>query len=60
MLESRIIEGEEGLRQYHGITHDLNTSDGQHVCFVILLKDLIMKLNSDPNFEELQESYEQS
>ena len=59
MIESRIIDGEEGLRQYHGITHDLKTSDGQHVCFVILLKDLIMKLNSDPRFDELQESYEQ-
>ena len=60
MLESRIIDGEEVMRQYHGITHDLYTSDGQHVCFVILLKDLIMKLNADPNFVELQESYEQT
>ena len=58
-LNSRLLDGEEGLRQYHGVTHDLFTSDGQHVCFVILLKDLIMKLNSDPGFVELQESYEQ-
>ena len=58
-LYSRLIDGEEGMRQYHGITHDLYTSDGQHVCFVILLKDLIMKLNNDERFEELQESYEQ-
>lgn len=59
VLYSRLLDGEEGMRQYHGITHDLCNSDGQHVCFVILLKDLIMKLNSDEKFEELQESYEQ-
>ena len=59
-LNSRLLDGEEGLRQYHGVTHDLITSDNQHVCFVILLKDLIMKLNSDPGFVELQESYEQT
>ncbi len=58
-LGSRLLDGEESLRQYHGVTHDLFTSDGQHVCFVILLKDLIMKLNSDAGFVELQESYEQ-
>ena len=59
VLCSRLLDGEEERRQYHGITHDLCDSEGQHVCFVILLKDLIMKLNADERFEELQESYEQ-
>ena len=59
VLCSRLLDGEEGMRQYHGITHDLCDSEGQHVCFVILLKDLIMKLNEEEGFEELQESYEQ-
>ncbi len=60
MIESLLINGNESLRQYHGVTHrlrDANTSEV--ICDLILLKDLILYLNKDPKFEELQESYEE-
>ncbi len=58
LLRSYLLSGDESMRQYHGITHDLQTTEGSHVCFVILLKDLILKLNKHADFEKLQESYE--
>lgn len=59
VITSTLIKDEESQRQFHGVTHMLYSSEGAFVCHVILLKDLIMKLNDDPGFDELQESYEQ-
>lgn len=55
---SYLLEGEEDMRQYHGITHKLTNFDGSYVCDVILLKDLIMFLNDAEESEKLQLSYE--
>lgn len=60
IIESLVVDGNESLRQYHGVTHQLHSANtGEHVCNMILLKDLMMYLNNSEGFEELQESYEQ-
>lgn len=59
-IESLLVEGNEILRQYHGITHrlhDANTSE--YVCDIVLLKDLILYLNKSEDGEMLQESYDE-
>ena len=59
-IESLLINNNETLRQYHGITHrlfDINTNEW--ICELILLKDLILFLNNDPSCVELQEQYDE-
>jgi hypothetical protein len=59
IIESLLVDGNESLRQYHGITHKLHSANtSEYVCDMILLKDLVMYLNNSDGFEELQESYE--
>ena len=58
-LFSYLIDGDEELRQYHGITHRLNTYEGMYVCDVILLKDLVLYLNNPKESDELQKQYEE-
>ena len=58
-IESMLINGNESLRQYHGVTHRLrNANTSEVICDLILLKDLILYLNKDPQCQPLQESYE--
>lgn len=59
IIESLVVDGNESLRQYHGITHRLHSANtGEYVCDMILLKDLMMYLNETDGFRELQDSYE--
>ena len=59
-IESMLINGNESLRQYHGVTHRLrNANTSEVICDLILLKDLIMYLNKDSKCQALQESYEE-
>ena len=60
IIESLVVDGNESLRQYHGVTHHLHSANtGEYICNMILLKDLIMYLNNSECFEELQKFYEQ-
>lgn len=59
IIESLLVDGNESLRQYHGITHRLHSANtSEYVCDMILLKDLVMYLNDSEGLEELQNSYE--
>lgn len=59
-IESLLIDGNEGLRQYHGVTHCLRMANsGGYVLELILLKDLILYLNKAEGSEELQDSYDE-
>ena len=59
-MESLLLEGNETLRQYHGITHRLHSiNSNELVCDVVLLKDLILYLNNDEESTALQESYDE-
>lgn len=59
IIESLVVDGNESLRQYHGITHKLHSANtGEYICDMILLKDLMMYLNETEGFRELQDSYE--
>jgi len=58
-IESLLIDGNEMMRQYHGLTHRLHSaSTNEYVCDLILLKDLILYLNNAEESEVLQESYD--
>ena len=60
IIESLLINGNESLRQYHGVTHTLyNANTNERICDLILLKDLILFLNGDPSGVELQEQYDE-
>lgn len=59
-IQSLLLDGEESLRQYHGLTHTLSsTSHGGHVCDLILLKDLIIHLNNPEESKIAQELYDE-
>lgn len=59
-IESLLIEGNESLRQYHGVTHCLRVANsGEYVFELILLKDLILYLNKSEESEKLQDSYDE-
>ena len=59
IIESLLIEGNEGLRRYHGVTHHLHDANtNEYVCDVILLKDLILYLNDKEQAAALQDSYD--
>ena len=59
-IESLLIEGNETLRQYHGVTHRLHSANtNEYVCDLILLKDLILYLNDAEESEELQNAYDE-
>ena len=59
-IESLLIEGNEMLRQYHGLTHRLHSANtNEYVCDLILLKDLILYLNKSEESEKLQDSYDE-
>lgn len=58
-IESLLIDGNEMMRQYHGLTHRLHSaSTNEYVCDLILLKDLILYLNNAEKSDILQESYD--
>lgn len=58
-IESLLIDGNEIMRQYHGLTHRLHSaSTNEYVCDLILLKDLILYLNDAEESDFLQESYD--
>lgn len=58
-IESLLIDGNEMMRQYHGLTHRLHSaSTNEYVCDLILLKDLILYLNNAEESDILQESYD--
>ena len=58
-IESLLIDGNEMMRQYHGLTHRLHSaSTNEYVCDLILLKDLILYLNKAEESDTLQESYD--
>ena len=58
-IESLLIDGNEIMRQYHGLTHRLHSaSTNEYVCDLILLKDLILYLNDVEESDFLQESYD--
>lgn len=57
-IESLLIDGNEIMRQYHGITHRLHSINAnERVCDLILLKGLILYLNNAEESDVLQESY---
>lgn len=59
-IESLLVEGNEILRQYHGLTHRLHSANtNEYVCDLILLKDLILYLNKADESETLQDSYDE-
>lgn len=59
-IESLLVEGNEILRQYHGLTHRLHSvNTNEYVCDLILLKDLILYLNKADESEALQDSYDE-
>lgn len=59
-IESLLINGNEIMRQYHGITHRLHSINAnERVCDLILLKDLILYLNNAEESDELQEAYDE-
>lgn len=59
-IESLLIEGNESLRQYHGVTHCLRVANsGEYIFEMILLKDLILYLNKSEESEKLQDSYDE-
>ncbi len=59
IIESLLIEGNEGLRRYHGVTHHLHDANtNEYVCDMILLKDLILYLNDKEEAATLQDSYD--
>lgn len=59
-IESLLIDGNESLRQYHGITHRLHDANTNEFVFdIIFLKDLVLYLNNSSDSSELQESYDQ-
>lgn len=58
-IESLLVDGNESLRQYHGITHRLHSANtNEYVCDMILLKDLVIYLNDSEECALLQESYD--
>lgn len=59
-IESLLIDGNEMMRQYHGLTHRLHSANtNEYVCDLILLKDLILYLNNSEESDSLQESYDE-
>lgn len=59
-IESLLVDGNESLRQYHGVTHCLRVaSSGSYVFDIILLKDLILYLNKSDESKVLQDSYDE-
>lgn len=59
-VESLLIDGNEIMRQYHGITHRLHSINAnERVCDLVLLKDLILYLNNTDESDILQESYDE-
>lgn len=59
IIESLLIDGNEGLRRYHGVTHHLHDANtNEYVCDMILLKDLILYLNDRDQAATLQDSYD--
>lgn len=59
IIESLLVDGNESLRQYHGITHRLHSANtNEYVCDMILLKDLVIYLNDSEECALLQESYD--
>ena len=60
IIESLLVDGNETLRQYHGVTHRLHdASTSEFVCDLVLLKDLVLYLNKCTESKELQELYDE-
>lgn len=60
VIESLLVKGNEGLRRYHGVTHQLHDANtNEFVCDLILIKDLVIYLNDPVESEKMQDLYDE-